>query len=290
MSSDYYELGPCCPPLCPAGADGQTQSQYAANNIAAQQQAIAGAILPVFQQIAELLALQDKALMSAIRAIGTVIRFQCEAQAAGLSNVANAIYSLVQNFVSEQEVQLNLLNQLLGKPELPPTVIVQPTIVVPAGAAPSAGGTPTIVAPVPEGKRPLVPPAPIATPLAVQASPVLTGPAAQEYPDGLTIVIKPRFSFGDSARRKLDLPQLPKVKPSDFHGAGISGGNGSISPPLLVPVDLDQPLAWLYSPDDAEWKQEAIGWWGEFLEVFNSSANVQDYYGAIDQVVTDMFG
>jgi hypothetical protein len=43
------------------------------------------------------------------------------------------------------------------------------------------------------------------------------------------------------------------------------GGNLSITPTILPPVDLDQPLAFKFAPDDSPWIQQATAFYGPFL-------------------------
>lgn len=44
-----------------------------------------------------------------------------------------------------------------------------------------------------------------------------------------------------------------------------------------VPVDLDQPHAFVFSPDDLEWKKNALQWEGKWLEDMNGAESHDDF-------------
>jgi hypothetical protein len=50
-----------------------------------------------------------------------------------------------------------------------------------------------------------------------------------------------------------------------------------VSQQLPVPVDLDQFRAFLFSPDDAEWKRNALDWSGQWLQEFNASDSSEQF-------------
>lgn len=51
----------------------------------------------------------------------------------------------------------------------------------------------------------------------------------------------------------------------------------TITTNLPVPVDLNQPLAFIFAPDDASWKKQALEWSGKWLQDFNDSNDYGDW-------------
>jgi hypothetical protein len=47
------------------------------------------------------------------------------------------------------------------------------------------------------------------------------------------------------------------------------------------PIDLDEPLAFKYSPDDVAWKQNAIAFSGGWLEAYNNSSSAEQFRDAV---------
>jgi hypothetical protein len=57
------------------------------------------------------------------------------------------------------------------------------------------------------------------------------------------------------------------------------GGNGGIP----YPVDLDTPLAFIFSPDDAGWKQKAISFYGDALPMIANVDTLSDMMSNFEQ-------
>jgi hypothetical protein len=55
----------------------------------------------------------------------------------------------------------------------------------------------------------------------------------------------------------------------------------------MVPVDLDEPLAYRFAPDDAPWKQQAESFYGSWLADYDDADSITDIIDARDKVGSD---
>jgi hypothetical protein len=198
-----------------------------------------GAILSNFQTaVAEL----QTELQSLVKSIASALSRQVNANNKLMNRFASDVEALFQFELTEQQVRGNQLLLAIGRAGVAesPAVSIEQQIVE-------------------SGEIPAPPPtAPTSAPAVG-----LGAPEGGEAPEQIA---------------ETELAELPTtIAETEIAPPAATPAIAAQQPASLPPVDLDQPLAFIFSPDDAPWKQAALVWGGDWIARLNNSDSLDDY-------------
>lgn len=112
------------------------------------------------------------------------------------------------------------------------------------------------------------------------------GPSALD--SAANLPIPPAYAGPSALNMALDVQELTRplepgyVPPEPRSALGEIASNLTIprqdmQPQSEFPVDMDQPRAWRFWPGDADWKQRAIQFEGEWLRDFDNATTIQEF-------------
>jgi hypothetical protein len=269
---------------------GQEQS-ILTQVLASQQNTLVAAIMPVFDSLGAFIKEQDKYISSVVKTITNQAQQGIDSQKALLDAVTSDLSTIVNQQISEQNVQLNLLKEMMNVQEdIYDTVIGSsqgPTLPIPSGPPVGPIGQPPITSGPPPKSGPFPPVTePPKVPPPIVEKPILPPPPVIVVPPGdvssttnvtnntwITDITSPSApqppSYGGYAP-VAPSPPPPPPPPSSGSGGGTTGGLLEPKSSQDIPVDLDQPLAWKYARDDNYWKSQATYFYGSALNMYNT--------------------
>jgi hypothetical protein len=292
--SNYYDIGPCDDDKRPLQGilNQQYIDQLSSSVIQQNIQLISTVMLPIFEIIISEVGKQQRAINTVLLIIQKDIERRIEKQDTFLKTVVQDLDTTLKNLITEQDVQLkfitstmdvdqSILNQILENLQYaaanpsppvvvnvqPPTVVVQPPSVSITNIQPTKPPEPVIITvpgPVQIVNVPVFIPCPATLPsvqnvnVNVDTGSIFLSSESTVGPiqlQGNTTTVEQTVNVGTTTSE----PENPK--PS----------NPPVATQGEFPVDLDTPLAFIFSPDDDDWKKKAIAFYGDGLGAINGS-------------------
>jgi hypothetical protein len=311
MAEDYYGLGPC---------DEHTESQPAFTPEQAkiffgqiledQQNSIATILGIALNEIQRGIGINNRELKKFITKIETDITDRVTRQHDLLVPLITDLTTMLTSEITENQVSLNLVMDQL---ELDDKTIIQllsgqqpqtPVGVPPLEPIPPVAPAPPITVivtnpvepPQPvEPQQPVVPPQqPVVITQTVYLQCQTTPPSGSvtttnEYTSSVFDQSNTTYLIGGGGGGGTSPIKIP-VQVNAGGGGGVTqSGGGSTEPSDLPPVDLDQPLAFIFSADDSYWKQSAISFYGDGLGQMVSQRTEADMFQWISQLNMSLF-
>jgi hypothetical protein len=302
--SDYFSIGPCdqkqlgyIPPFTLNDVSTLMDKVVQQNN-----KFILDVVTPIFNDFVVSLKEDNTVLKRIVNVVTKTIKTSSEQQEMMLGKVILDIDTVLKNDIAEQEVQLRYISSLVdldqeilkkieqGPPlrgDLPPAVVnvtEGPVNVVVQEGKPTPPQPPVQLPPqiieVPGPVQIKVVQIPVYVPCAPEKGvtvnvndPVTVGSVF----DSSTVDVGPISLKSDSTSIG------PAITEDSDAGRGGGGGQGSEKPihEIPYPVDLDQPLAFIFSPDDNKWKRRAIAFYGDGLSTILGESTLDGINAAL---------